>query len=96
MQPLTFALDVAALASRREYLYLDKRLADNVANYGAEFLRSVTHFLEQNIQRKIATRLSGPTVENRTMSLNPNVITTILCFLRTKLVLSYASEEYLF
>lgn len=86
MQPFTFALDVAALASRREYLNLDKWLADNVTNYGAEFLRSVIHFLEQKMESEIATRLSDPAVENRTMSLNPNTITIILRFLRTKFV----------
>ncbi|KAF8197388.1 Not1-domain-containing protein [Pholiota molesta] len=58
VQPFTFALDVAALASRREYLNLDKWLADNVASYGAEFLRA----------SEIATRLSDPAVENRTIS----------------------------
>lgn len=86
VQPFTFALDVAALASRREYLNLDKWLADNVASYGAEFLRAVIHFLEQKMESEIATRLSDPAVENRTMSLNPNTITIILRFLRNKLV----------
>lgn len=86
MQPFTFALDVAALASRREYLNLDKWLADNVTNYGADFLRSVIRFLEQKMESEIATRLSDPAIENRTMPLNPNTITIILRFLRTKFV----------
>ncbi|KAF9475663.1 Not1-domain-containing protein [Pholiota conissans] len=81
-RPSTFTLDVAALASRREYLNLDKWLADNVASYGVEFLRAVIHFLEQKMESEIATRLSDPAVENRTMSLNPNTITIILRFLR--------------
>jgi len=82
VRPFTFALDVAALASRREYLNLDKWLADNVANYGAEFLRSVIEFLRQKMEREKACRLSDPPIENRTMSLNPTVITIVLRVLR--------------
>ncbi|KDR81370.1 hypothetical protein GALMADRAFT_239234 [Galerina marginata CBS 339.88] len=82
VRPFTFALDVAALASRREYLNLDKWLADNVSNYGAEFLRSVIRFLEQKMESEKACRLSDPAIESRTMSLNPNTITIILRVLR--------------
>jgi CCR4-NOT transcription complex subunit 1 len=45
VRPFTFALDVASLASRREYLNLDKWLADNIATHGAEFLHAVITFL---------------------------------------------------
>lgn len=86
VRPFTFALDVAALASRREYLNLDKWLADNVVNYGAEFLHSVIRFLELKMESEKASRLSDPAIENRTMSLNPTTITIILRVLRNKLV----------
>ena len=86
MRPFTFALDVAALASRREYLNLDKWLADNVANHGGEFLHSIIRFLEQKMESEKTCRLSDPAVESRTMSLNPNTITIILRVLRNKLV----------
>ncbi|KAF9001961.1 Not1-domain-containing protein [Cyathus striatus] len=82
VRPFTFALDVAALASRREYLNLDKWLADHVASNGSEFLRSVIHFLEQKMESEKAARLSDPAVENRTMSLSPHTITIILRVLR--------------
>ncbi|KAG6832730.1 hypothetical protein H0H92_012302 [Tricholoma furcatifolium] len=82
VRPFVFALDVAALASRREYLNLDKWLADNVANHGAEFLHSVILFLEQKMESEKATRISEPAIESRTMSLNPNTITIILRVLR--------------
>lgn len=88
VRPFTFALDVAALASRREYLNLDKWLADNVANYGAEFLHSVVEFLRQKMESEKACRLSDPPIENRTMSLNPTTITIVLRVLRNKYVLS--------
>lgn len=84
MQPFTFALDVAALASRREYLNLDKWLADNVANHGAEFLHSVILFLQQKMESEKVSRLSDPAVESRTLTLNPSTITIILRVLRNK------------
>ena len=77
---------MAALASRREYLNLDKWLADNVANYGADFLRSVIRFLEQKMDSEKATRLSDPPIESRTMHLSPTTITIILRVLRNKYV----------
>ncbi|KAF8226250.1 Not1-domain-containing protein [Tricholoma matsutake] len=82
VRPFVFALDVAALASRREYLNLDKWLADNVSNHGGEFLHSVIIFLEQKMDSEKASRISDPAVENRTMSLSPHTITIILRVLR--------------
>ncbi|KAJ6618288.1 Not1-domain-containing protein [Mycena sp. CBHHK59/15] len=82
VRPFVFALDVAALASRREYLNLDKWLADNVANHGGEFLHSVILFLDQKMDSEKVSRISDPAVENRTMPLSPNTITIILRVLR--------------
>ncbi|KAH9483822.1 CCR4-NOT transcription complex subunit 1 [Psilocybe cubensis] len=82
VRPFTFALDVAALASRREYLNLDKWLADNVTAYGTEFLHSVIRFLEQKMESEKLCRLSDPPMESRTMALNPTTITIILRVLR--------------
>ena len=89
VRPFVFALDVAALASRREYLNLDKWLADNVSNHGGEFLHSVIIFLEQKMDSEKASRISDPAVENRTMSLSPHTITIILRVLRNRLVGDY-------
>ncbi|KAF9557678.1 Not1-domain-containing protein [Agrocybe pediades] len=82
VRPFTFALDVAALASRREYLNLDKWLADNITSYGGEFLHSVILFLDQKMESEKACRLSDPAIESRTMALNPTTITIILRVLR--------------
>jgi CCR4-NOT transcription complex subunit 1 len=92
VRPFVFALDVAALASRREYLNLDKWLADNVANHGGEFLHSVILFLDQKMESEKTSRMSDPAVENRTMSLSPNTITIILRVLRNR----YVIESYSF
>ncbi len=79
--------DVAALASRREYLNLDKWLADNVTNHGAEFLHAVVDFLEDKMANERTTRISDPQVESRTMSLSASTITIILRVLRNRFVL---------
>ncbi|CAK5279384.1 unnamed protein product [Mycena citricolor] len=82
VRPFVFALDVAALASRREYLNLDKWLADNVAHHGAEFVHSIILFLDQKMDSEKTARLSDPPVENRTMSLSPTTIAIILRVIR--------------
>lgn len=84
VRPFTFALDVAALASRREYLNLDKWLSDNVTNHGAEFLHSVLDFLDEKMKNEKTSRLIDPQAEPRTMSLSPSTITIILRMLRNK------------
>jgi CCR4-NOT transcription complex subunit 1 len=86
VKPFDFALDVAALASRREYLNLDKWLADNVASHGAEFLHAVIEFLESKMESEKTTRISDPAIESRTMTLNPLTITIFLRVLRNKCV----------
>ncbi|KAJ3762971.1 Not1-domain-containing protein [Lentinula raphanica] len=82
VRPFGFALDVAALASRREYLNLDKWLMDNVTNHGAEFLHAVLMFLEDKMQNEKTIRIADPQPDSRTMTLNPNTITIILRMLR--------------
>ncbi|EGN96141.1 hypothetical protein SERLA73DRAFT_112282 [Serpula lacrymans var. lacrymans S7.3] len=82
VRPFTFSLDVAALASRREYLNLDKWLLDNVNNHGAEFLHAAILFLEIKMDAEKAARVSDPATESRTMSLNPQIIAVFLRLLR--------------
>lgn len=86
VRPFTFALDVASLASRREYLNLDKWLADNIATHGAEFLHAVITFLDLKTESEKATRVSDPAVDHRTMPLNPQTISIFLRVLRNRLV----------
>ncbi|KAF8502451.1 Not1-domain-containing protein [Gautieria morchelliformis] len=82
VRPFTFALDVAALASRREYLNLDKWLADNISNHGADFLRSVINFLELKASSEKTARISDPPEDSTTMALNPQTIAIFLRILR--------------
>ncbi|OCH95284.1 Not1-domain-containing protein [Obba rivulosa] len=92
VRPFTFALDVAALASRREYLNLDKWLADNVTAHGADFLHAVITFLDQKMESEKATRISDPAVEHHTMPLNPQTITIFLRVLRNSSNIMHESD----
>ncbi|KAL5529441.1 hypothetical protein ACEPAG_5426 [Sanghuangporus baumii] len=83
VKPFIFGLDVAALASRREYLNLDKWLSDNVAAHGAEFLHGIIAFLELKMQNEKIARTVDPQAENRTMALSPATIAIFLRALRT-------------
>lgn len=87
VRPFIFALDVAALASRREYLNLDKWLADNVNNHGAEFVHAVIAFLDLKAQNEKTARTSDPSAESRTMALSPQTIAIFLRTLRNRYVL---------
>ncbi|KAL1669392.1 CCR4-Not complex component, Not1-domain-containing protein [Schizophyllum commune] len=82
VRPFTFALDVAALASRREYLNLDKWLGDKVAAHGTEFLRSIADFLKEKMESEKLTRITDPPVESRTMPINPSTVAIILRVIR--------------
>ncbi|THH31748.1 hypothetical protein EUX98_g2436 [Antrodiella citrinella] len=92
VRPFTFALDVAALASRREYLNLDKWLADNVTAHGADFLHSVIAFLDLKMESEKSVRVSDPPVEPRTMPLNPQTITIFLRVLRNSSSIMHESD----
>ncbi|KAA1474810.1 Not1-domain-containing protein [Dentipellis sp. KUC8613] len=92
VRPFAFALDVAALASRREYLNLDKWLADNVTAHGAEFLHAVIAFLDAKMESEKLSRISDPAVESRTMTLNPLTITIFLRVLRNSSSIMHPSD----
>ncbi|KAI0822634.1 Not1-domain-containing protein [Trametes gibbosa] len=92
VRPFTFALDVAALASRREYLNLDKWLADNVSTHGADFLHAVIAFLDLKMDSEKAQRVSDPPVDSSTMQLSPQTITIFLRVLRNSSTIMHESD----
>ncbi|QRV90034.1 CCR4-Not complex component, Not1 [Ceratobasidium sp. AG-Ba] len=97
VRPFDFALDVAALASRREYLNLDKWLADNLATHGAEFAHAVIAFLEVKVKGEIARNSVGgeQAPESRTMPLNPQTIAIFIRVLKNSgISLSPEDAEY--
>lgn len=78
VQPFAFSLDVAALASRREYLNLDKWLSDNTAQHGEAFIREMVEFLRVKVSHE-QSRMHDMTAESRMMLLNAQ---TVAIFIR--------------
>lgn len=77
MKPVTFAFDLAALASRREYLNMEKWLQNGVTVHGISFFRDALKFLDSKAKAE-AIRLNTGAVNNQ---LNINV-QTVAIFLR--------------
>ena len=48
-----FAIDLASLASRRDYLNLDKWLQDHIKSDGEPFLTACLEFLDEKITQKL-------------------------------------------
>lgn len=80
IKSFAFSIDLAALASRREYLNLEKWLQDNIAEYKDEFTRACLDFLSE----KIATDVSrqDTNVVSQSAILSVEVMTTIAIFLK--------------
>lgn len=45
--PFSFVIDLAVLASRREYLKLDKWLTDKIREHGEQFIQACVAFLKR-------------------------------------------------
>jgi CCR4-NOT transcription complex subunit 1 len=96
VRPFGFALDVAALASRREYLNLDKWLADHATAHGEVFIHAVIEFLESKVTSELR-RLDNTIVnEHKTMAINPATITIFIKLLRGLYVLLHNLSELQF
>jgi len=83
VQPFTFALDVAALASRREYLNLDKWLADHAAAHGVAFIREMVEFLRVKVQHEQNRMYDMSGSEGRMMLLNASTVSIFLRAMKT-------------
>jgi CCR4-NOT transcription complex subunit 1 len=94
MHPWTFALDLASLASRREYLNLEKWLQDSVDKHGLEFLDSVIQFLRTKMEAE-SERMHDPPTESSTISLTPAHVAIFLRLLKTHMdELTPEEQEY--
>ncbi|KAJ8302566.1 hypothetical protein KUTeg_018962 [Tegillarca granosa] len=77
--PFAFVIDLACLASRREYLKLDKWLTDKIREHGEPFIQTGVNFLK----RRCPQLLGGPVKDDlhpqaKSQMLPPDTITTML------------------
>lgn len=54
-----FTIDLAALATRREYLNLEKWLQDKVAEHGEVFSQACMNFLSKKVRTELARHKSN-------------------------------------
>jgi CCR4-NOT transcription complex subunit 1 len=82
LRPHTFALELAALASRREFLNLAKWLDEMIENGGKEFYREAVQFLTNKASQELQAMEMSRASKERPQFVSLK-ITTVVTFLRT-------------
>lgn len=76
MQPFLFTIDLAALATRREYLNLEKWLQDKMIEHDEEFSVACLKFLSRKVRAELARHESNPAPT--TVPLSMDVVTVFI------------------
>lgn len=78
--PFPFIIDLACLASRREYLKLDKWLTDKMREQGEPFMSACVTFLQKRVPQLVG---KGPLEDPKSASLSQDTLTTMLACLQS-------------
>ena len=76
IQPFFFAIDLAALASRREFLNLEKWLQEKITEHKDVFVRVCLEFLSQKVAAEASRQ--DVNISPTTVPLAPDVIAIFL------------------
>lgn len=76
-----FAMDLAALASRRDLLDLDKWLQEQINRNGSEFIRSALEFIDAKVKDDLSKQ--EPQAEHTSVPLTVHTVATFLRVLRS-------------
>lgn len=87
LRPFFLALDLAALASRREYLNLDKWLASSIAALGGVFVRATLEFVGHKVRHDLVRQELDPPPEPTTLTLSAVTVALFMKALRLQSVL---------
>ncbi|CAG8523976.1 14374_t:CDS:10, partial [Acaulospora morrowiae] len=90
VQSFSFSIDLAALASRREYLNLEKWLQDNIIEHGDLFIHECLEFLNQKIALEVSRDTNGGF---QSVRLSVDVIAIFLRILPNRNVSSMSAEN---
>lgn len=80
--PFAFVIDLAALASRREYLKLDKWLTDKIREHGEPFIQACVTFLKRRCP-SIMGGLAPDKDQPKSAQLPPETLATMLSCLQS-------------
>lgn len=78
-RPFSFVIDLAALASHREYLYLDKWLQDRINEHGASFAAACITYIREKLKLQSSQPPAGPKAQDKSLQnfpLSPEIITS--------------------
>ncbi|GAA6057943.1 hypothetical protein JCM3770_004447 [Rhodotorula araucariae] len=96
LRPFVLALDLAALASRREYLNLDKWLATQMQQHGAQLVRATLEFVGHKVQHELRRQEMDHPPEPTTLALNAATIAVFMRVLRAHHELFTGTDVELF
>ncbi|GJN94550.1 hypothetical protein Rhopal_007633-T1 [Rhodotorula paludigena] len=96
LRPFVLALDLAALASRREYLNLDKWLSSQFAQHGAQLVRATLEFVGHKVQHELRRQELDRPPEPTTLALNAATIAIFMRVLRADHELFSGNDVELF
>ncbi|XP_077294792.1 CCR4-NOT transcription complex subunit 1 isoform X2 [Arctopsyche grandis] len=74
-----FVIDLACLASRREYLKLDKWLTDKIREHGETFILSMVKFLQRRCPQVIGGKISDEQMPKVTQLPQETIATMLSC-----------------
>lgn len=77
-KPYSFSIDLAALASRRDYLNLEKWLVDNIAREGEPFIVATIEFVKDKIRNQFVRQQMGENATVASMPLSADVAQSFL------------------
>lgn len=82
LRPFFLSLDLAALASRREYLNLDKWLSSAITTHGSVFVRATLEFVGHKVRHDLQRQELDPAPEPTTLSLSAATVAIFMRALR--------------
>ncbi|GAA5967764.1 hypothetical protein JCM8115_006439 [Rhodotorula mucilaginosa] len=82
LRPFVLALDLAALASRREYLNLEKWLTSQFQVHGSQLVRTALEFVGHKVQHELRRQEVDNPPEPTTLALNAATIAVFMRVLR--------------
>ena len=83
-----FALDVAALAGKKEYLYLEKWLETSTSSRGSTFVRAALEFVGHKVRHDLSRQDQdvAQSTQPTTLAIPAPIIATFLRALRSQYV----------
>ncbi|XP_050542433.1 CCR4-NOT transcription complex subunit 1-like [Daktulosphaira vitifoliae] len=79
VQQFAFVIDLACLASRREYLKLDKWLSDKIREHGESFMTACVKFLQKRCPQLIGLSVKDENLSKYTPLSSETILTMLNC-----------------